>query len=163
MRTFLTAQFDILPPSANEIYPTVTLKDGRQRRVLSKAAREWREYAFETLAYLSQRDHACLDLVRRTQPCLDMRLFVKIPQSRIERRDSDDFIKLVQDTVMKWIGYDDSRVYDIHASKRPLVEGEAAFLRVTVAVLDSEELANGITRTWAKPATKKVSRSGRRE
>jgi hypothetical protein len=140
MRTFLTAQFDKLPPSTNELYATVTRTDGSHIRVLTKKARDWRKYALEILAYLSQRDHACLELVRQTQPPLDMHLFVKMPQRRVEVRDTDDFIKFVQDTVMQWIGYDDSCVYDIHACKRPLLPDEAAFLRITVAVLDSEEL-----------------------
>jgi Holliday junction resolvase RusA-like endonuclease len=156
MRHLFTAQFDRLPPSTNRLYAR-----SQQGVYKLKEVREWQDYALWTLRSIATQGHVCLTLP--SSPWMAVTITAGLPTTAFKRRDIDNLLKVVLDTLVnEFLQSDDRYVTQLLVSKRPLETGEAAFLAVSVA-LDSEEPLNGDARTGAKPATKKVSRSGRRE
>ncbi len=93
-----------LPPSSNHLYAT----GAHGKRYLTKQGREYRKELEETMMEVGARK-------RCPKPPFALHLHLRF--SDLRRRDVSNQIKLVEDTVFKYLGYDDTEVYDLHAWK----------------------------------------------
>lgn len=93
-----------LPPSSNNIY--FTGSDGK--RYLTKIAKAYRREIQATLMVAGAKE-LC------PEPPFYVQLHLRFPDKR--RRDLSNQIKLLEDSVFKWLGYDDSLVYSMTLHK----------------------------------------------
>lgn len=130
----LRASLD-LPTSVNLLYEN--RKGGGKR--LSEAARAWRDSAVLILRSANTwKDDDAIERARSSQSMLAFHIQAFIPSSRILRRDIDNMAKLCQDTVMRTLGIDDRHIFDLHISKRPLPQKQAAFILVALSELGAD-------------------------
>lgn len=167
-----------LPESVNTMY-----KAGRNgQRYLTERARNWQKHAVYSIRDLhTQKDNVAIQEARERKEPLALYLDVTIPAGRILDRDSDNMIKLVQDSVAMalWPSdpeYEDCYVFDVHVTKRPSVNGESAIF-VALMTLEDEELRHAIRtperkaapprrrrathRTMAQPGTRNAQKRAR--
>lgn len=94
-----------LPPSSNGIYYT----DFKTRtRHLTKEAKAYRERLQWALKQM-KADELC------PEPPFSVHYHFRFPDLR--RRDLSNMVKLTEDSIFKWLGYDDTHVYDFHPWK----------------------------------------------
>ncbi len=97
-----------LPPGVNNQYATVN-----GRRVLSPAARRWKQEAQKIRGRL-EPTASFLATARAGYLSLFIDFYFETPL----RRDLDGWLKIAQDVICQSLGVDDRRVVDIHLVKR---------------------------------------------
>lgn len=90
-----------LPPSTNNLYATG--KDGR--RYLTQKARDYKTNLQREMMWR----HTKKDV---PEPPFTLHFHLRFPDAR--RRDASNQIKLAEDAIFEFLGYDDSLVYDLH-------------------------------------------------
>lgn len=93
-----------LPPSSNSLYPTG--RDGK--RHLSAKGKAYKEKIQKRLMVDKALDR-CPD------PPFSLHLHLRFPDAR--RRDCTNQIKLLEDSIFQYLGFDDSLIYDVHIWK----------------------------------------------
>lgn len=137
-----------LPISVNALYRSRS--DGR--RYMTEQAKNWQGYAVYSIRDTrTLKDNVAIQEARVNKEPLVLNLDIQIPAKRILSRDSDNMVKLMQDTVIMalWPSdpeYEDCYVFDVHVKKRPSATGDA-FVLVTLETLDDEELRHAIQPT----------------
>ena len=93
-----------LPPSSNNIYATG--KTGK--RYLTKTAEKYREKLQKSMMMGGAKKEC-------PEPPFSLHLHLRLPDRR--RRDASNAVKLLEDSIFSFLGYDDSLVYDLHVWK----------------------------------------------
>lgn len=93
-----------LPPSTNNLY--YTGKDGR--RHLSKKAKDYKT-RLQTTMGASGAKKLC------PEPPFALHLHLRYRDRR--KRDASNAVKLIEDSIFQYLGYDDSLVHDLHVWK----------------------------------------------
>ncbi len=96
-----------MPPGVNNQYSTVN-----GRRVLSAAAKRWKQAALRDMAGIFSADF------KERARAGFLALFVDFYFETPLRRDLDGGLKITQDTICQALEVDDRRVVDIHLVKR---------------------------------------------
>jgi crossover junction endodeoxyribonuclease RusA len=112
-KSTLRATFELpLPPSINQQYATVG-----QRRVLSKASRQFKQEARKAIRHLRVEgviSDALVTALRQGFVGLFIDFYFETPR----RRDLDGGLKITQDAICDALGVNDNRVVDVHLVKR---------------------------------------------
>jgi crossover junction endodeoxyribonuclease RusA len=112
-RSTLRATFELpLPPSINQQYATVG-----QRRVLSKASRQFKQEARKAIRHLRVEGVISAELVTALRQGY-VGLFIDFYFETPRRRDLDGGLKITQDAICDALGVNDNRVVDVHLVKR---------------------------------------------
>lgn len=93
------------PPSTNNLYMTV-----RNRRVKTQAARDFTEVVGEMASILCELGYGA--------PRPPYRLTIELWAPDRRRRDADNGVKCLQDSLLKATGHDDAEVIELHVVKR---------------------------------------------
>lgn len=102
-----------LPPSINEQYYT----DSQGRRRLSPLALRYKENARKLLVSLEKQGTLQPAFRKRMSDCY-IALYIECYFETPLKRDLDNVLKIVQDTICSYFGANDNRIVDIHLSKR---------------------------------------------
>jgi crossover junction endodeoxyribonuclease RusA len=102
-----------LPPSLNEQYYT----DGQGRRRLSPLALRYKESARKLLLGLERQGILHPSFRKRMNSCY-IALYIECYFETPLKRDLDNVLKIMQDTICGYFGVNDNHIVDIHLSKR---------------------------------------------
>lgn len=102
-----------LPPSINEQYYT----DGQGHRRLAPVALRFKEDARKALLDLERRGILLVAFRKRMATCY-LALYIECYFETPLKRDLDNGLKIIQDTLCKCLDANDNRIVDIHLSKR---------------------------------------------
>lgn len=103
-----------MPPSINAQY---TLARGTKRRVLTKAARDFKKQA-SNIILLMQQQSKITPVEERAFATNLLGVYMTFYFETPMRRDLDGGLKIALDTIAESLGFDDRNVVDLHLTKQ---------------------------------------------
>lgn len=125
-----------LPPSANRLYRAMVVAGvPTQRR-----SREYRAYEMDCGSeILTQISKAKRDRRNAKVPAGDLSMTARLHWPDRRKRDADNSMKALQDVVSKTLGFDDSRISEVHVYR--MCDPENPRCEVVLAAAEESEAA----------------------